>query len=242
MCFVPGGPTVCDGALTSTHSNPTSLAEGKTTVGAVTKLCIQRYYEVFDEVRDRNEAIPQPWILKGEPPSPAVSSFSGFLRDDEEDIDDGTHAISIEPNGSGTSAQNEATSQQAALLAPGSVPYKTRHRTNKSGGRSIHTIGEGMFGNGNGHSQVTASKAKSMISIDNGDGTLGAGTRRGSIAIGRGTTRKSSGAGVEAISITAGGFFSAPNSPHPVPTAPSVQGSDIKAELELITQEYVQEP
>jgi len=84
----------------------------------------------------------------------------------------------------------------------------------------MHTVEENNGNatrNGGGYSQATVHKAKSMVSIDNGHGTSG--TRRGSISVGRGT-RKSSGAGVEAISITAEGFFSAPNSAPPVPSLP----------------------
>jgi Rho GTPase-activating protein 1 len=55
-----------------------------------------------------------------------------------------------------------------------------------------------------------------MISIEKGGpaGTVG---KKGTITIGRGTTRKSSGAAVEALSVTAAGFFSPP----PIPSLPS---------------------
>lgn len=48
-----------------------------------------------------------------------------------------------------------------------------------------------------------------MISIENGGASSnGSRTRKGSITIGRGTTRKSSCASVEAIGVTTEGFFS----------------------------------
>lgn len=215
ICAVPGGPTLYDPTSAGSHSKATQLPVGKTTLGAVIKLCIQRYYEVFDEILDRNEAIPQPWTLRGEPSSPGGSSvssgskqFSGFLRDDDDEVDDGM------PSHSSGQAQHEgrtSPTQQVALNAP----YQPRHRSNLSGARSAHTAGEDQFGTGNGNLQATA-KAKSMISIENGHNVPGVRTRRGSISIGRGTGR-SSGAGVEAISITAGGFFTPPNSVPPVP-------------------------
>jgi Rho GTPase-activating protein 1 len=236
MCAVPGGPTPYDSVSIPVRSNPTPLPEGKTTLGAVIKLCIQRYYEVFDEVHDRNEAVPQPWILRGEPSSPGGASsassgskrFSGFLLDDDEDADDGVLVIPVGPSSFEGLAQNGVSStfaaQQAALNASGSIPYKVRHRSNQSGGRSVHTVGEGVFGsgngNGNGYSQTIVNKAKSMISIDNGHGAPGTSTRKGSISVGRGTTRKSSGAGVEAMSITAEGFFTPTNFAPPVPSFP----------------------
>ena len=65
ICTVPPPPS-------SSHSVPSApllppsvtqlpaalaVADGKTTLGAVIKLSIQRYYEIFDEVPDRSEAI-----------------------------------------------------------------------------------------------------------------------------------------------------------------------------------------
>jgi Rho GTPase-activating protein 1 len=220
MCAVPGGPILYDPA-SAARPNSAPQPEGKTTLGAVIKLCIHRYYEIFDEVQDRNEAIPRPWMPKDEPASPGASSrFSGFLRDDEDDIDDGVLVMPIEPGSSRGSAQNGGssifTAQQAALNASGSIPYKARHRSNQSAEKSAHTI------DGNGKPQSgTVTKAKSMVSIDNGDQTPGIATRRGSISVGRRTRRKSSGAGVEAINISAGGFFTPPNSSPSVPTFPS---------------------
>ena len=223
--LVSGPDPIKDVAMCALSS--ASMPEGKTTLGAVIKLCIQRYYEVFDEVLDRAEAIPRPWALKGEPSSPggasSVSSgskrFSGFLRDDDDEFDDDMLVMPIEPGHVGGPAAND------------DALYKPRHKSNLSGGRSVHTVGEGQVGprNGNGYSQATVTKAKSMVSIDNGHGVSGPGMRKGSISIGRGTTRKSSGAGVEAISITAGGFFTPPNS---APHVPSLTNNGLKTDTE----------
>ncbi|KIM77725.1 hypothetical protein PILCRDRAFT_825167 [Piloderma croceum F 1598] len=237
MCAVPGGPILYDPASAAARSKPTPQPEGKTTLGAVIKLCIHRYYEIFDEVQHRNEA-PQPWTLKDEPVSPGGASsassgsrqFSGFLRDDEDDIDDGVLVMPIEPSSSRGPAQNGSgsisTAQQTALNASGNIPYKPRHRSNQSGEKSVHAVdvddGGLRIKKGNGNPQPgTVTKAKSMVSIDNGDQTPGIVTRRGSISVGRRTRRKSSGAGVEAINITAGGFFTSPNSSPSVPSFPS---------------------
>ncbi|KAF5377781.1 hypothetical protein D9757_008053 [Collybiopsis confluens] len=59
MCTVPGGPALFQqqpSSPTPSSPNRAVLAENKTTLGVVIKLCIQRYYEIFDEVIDRNEA------------------------------------------------------------------------------------------------------------------------------------------------------------------------------------------
>ncbi|KAJ7621909.1 Rho GTPase activation protein [Mycena polygramma] len=48
MCSVPGGPALFTRAPSdraAPASNPAALAEGKTTLGTVVKLCIQRYFE-----------------------------------------------------------------------------------------------------------------------------------------------------------------------------------------------------
>lgn len=218
MCAVPGGPALYDAPPSASQALNASQ-EGRTTLGAVIKLAIQRYYEVFDEVPDRTEAIPRPRVIKDQP-SPAASSFdSGSRRhsgfpDDEEEIDDAMLVMSIGPSGS---AQQGGTNPAQQALpttrsTPNNWPYAQRVRGAQPGGRSTHTT---VDNTGNGIAQ-SAAKARSMISIDNGRGLPG--SRKGSISIGKSTSRKSSGAGVEAIGVTADGFFSPPNSAPPVPT------------------------
>jgi Rho GTPase-activating protein 1 len=82
--------------------------------------------------------------------------------------------------------------------------------------RSLHTS------NGAAPSYPSFGKARSVISIEgagNGAGNANGG-KKGSISVGRGTTRKSSGAGVEALGINAEGFFAPPG----IPTSPRVNG------------------
>jgi len=108
MCAVPGEPILYDPASATTRSNPTPQPEGKTTLGAVMKTLHPPLLRIFDEAQDRNEAIPQPWTLKDEPASPGGASptssgsrqFSGFLRNDEDDIDDGVLVMPIGPSSS----------------------------------------------------------------------------------------------------------------------------------------------
>jgi Rho GTPase-activating protein 1 len=229
ICSVPGGRTMHD------SQKPMPVApEGKSTLGMVIKLCIQRYYEVFDEVHDRSEAIPGQNASHVESPtSSEVSSTTGSLQpnrelpnDDDEDIDDAMLVMPIGPNRTHVagSIQNGAPS---AWGAP-AIPYKPRLRRAttsppKRDARSMHTMSERSNGHGNGNGNngqiyATINRARSLISIEKvGTGTVGG---RGSIAVGRGTSRKSSGAGVEAIGITAEGFFTAPSSAPPVPPFP----------------------
>lgn len=233
MCSVPNAPTLFDAtrAASSTNlaaqaqSQPAStpaaaaLTEGKTTLGMIIKLCIQRYYEIFDDVLDRSEALaqeiahpPNPFADLGSPGSPSLNNRDSALLDDE-DIDDAMLVMPLGPNNPNRFSGGASNPNSA---------YRPQHRATQSRdavARSTHTA----FGNGNGgppsaYATVNANKARSTISIERGNTS-----RKGSIALGRGTTRgKSTGSGVQAIGITAEGFFSAPDAP-PVPTLPSQQ-------------------
>ncbi|KAI0072491.1 Rho GTPase activation protein [Panus rudis PR-1116 ss-1] len=236
MCAIPGGPTLYPGAPTTSLSNPAALAEGKNTLGLVIKTCIQRYYEIFDDLPDPTEAIAQQPtrglnMPGARPPSPSLNGQPfrvgnrESMYDDEEDIDDAMLVMPIGPSGVRTSASGgQSASPPTAWNAYNAGTTKARHRSNLSrdstnnsgsGARSVYTTATN--GNGNGQWQYTA-RSKSMISIEKGNGS-GAASRKGSIAIGRGTT-KSSGSSVEAMGITAGGFFTAPESAPPVPPRP----------------------
>ncbi|GLB33222.1 putative divergent CRAL/TRIO domain containing protein [Lyophyllum shimeji] len=231
MCAVPGAPAILESNAPS-RSTPVASAEGGATLGMVIQICIQRYYEVFDEVWDRSEALPpsrsyqDPTAVSSERSSASASPQPAHNDDDEED-DDAMLVMPIGPghsngigNGNGASRPSPPSAWTVSAAANGSSTYKPQHRSNLSGGsssrvRSVHTA-FGDSGSVGGYAYPTMGKAKSMISIENGMGT--AGGRRGSISVGRGTTRKSSGAAVEAISITAEGFFAPPSTAPPVPS------------------------
>ncbi|TFK72299.1 Rho GTPase activation protein [Pluteus cervinus] len=264
MCTIPDGPNFFDSTMslpTAPRSNPAVLAEGKTTLGMIIKLCIQRYYEIFDEIRDRSEAVAPQRAFRTEDngasspsssskspsPSPQPTPMPQSDGDDDEDIDDAMLVMPIGPGnisgssgGGGSSVGlNGGASPPSAWNSPGFLngqtgnsTFKPRHRNNLSGSsrvRSMHTIandgtsgviGGSSAGNSSGggsglYPHMTTGKSKSMISVDSGTVT----GKRGSISVGRGT-RKSAGAAVEALSITAEGFFTAPASAPPVPTSP----------------------
>ncbi|KAH9949804.1 Rho GTPase activation protein [Amylocystis lapponica] len=202
--------------------------EGRTTLGAVVKLCIHRYYEVFDEVHDRSEPLPQrPFQARPASPSSTSSPRAGRNRDstytDDEDIDDAMLVMPIGPSSSG--GHTEAP-QPPAVWPPtawnvgaqpsangGGYGYKVRERAAQLERRSVHTA-FGAESAGGVPSAWGTVKARSTISIEKGNPS-----RKGSISVGRGT-RKGSGAGVEAVGITAAGFFAAPESAPPVPSRP----------------------
>lgn len=232
LCSVPGGPSL--GGAPRTPSSPPT--EARNTLGAILKICIQRYYEVFDEVPDRSEAVPLARsTLKDSSLVPSESSSASGSPEptnrphshhtDDDSLDDGMLVMPIGPSHdfkSQQAADGAAGVPPSAWGSPtdgGPAPYKVRRRPNKptAAVRSMHTPG-GDKNVASGHGFPSSnSKARSMISIDKGSTLGGPGSRVGSISVGRGTMRKSAGSGVEAISITAAGFFAAPDNAPPMP-------------------------
>ncbi|KAH7885497.1 hypothetical protein F5I97DRAFT_1886063 [Phlebopus sp. FC_14] len=246
MCVVPGGPSPTTDTATATTarsgvSSGSSSSEGETTLGAVIKLCIQRYYEIFDEVHDRAEPVRQSRGLSRSPSPPSSISSGSWSKqprplsltvDDEDSIDD---AMLVMPIGPGSLPNVDLNStrppnpsqQNVAITLPTSLPYQPRQR--KFPGGAVRSVNND--GNNNGtaagyNNYASRSRARSTISIERAGMTNGGvGNGRGSIAIGRGTLRKATGSGVEALGITAGGFFTPPGSPPPaVPSSPPPSG------------------
>ncbi|KAI8978734.1 Rho GTPase activation protein [Trametes punicea] len=222
MCSVPNAPTLFDAARAGAPpppahpiQNAAAPVEGRTTLGMIIKLCIERYYEVFDEVPDRSEALaqdivhpPNTFADMPSPGSPSQNRDSTLL--DDEEIDDAMLVMPLGPDGSnrppGSSGHPDSTGAGARHQ-----PSQPRDAT----ARSTHT----GFGGHGGSAYATVNKARSTISIERGNPS-----RKGSIAVGRGTQRgKGAGAGVQAIGITAEGFFTAPDAP-PLPPLPSQAG------------------
>ncbi|KAJ3863141.1 hypothetical protein EV359DRAFT_73772 [Lentinula novae-zelandiae] len=188
MCAVPGGPALFEqqeqqqqqpqpqhSSLPSSSSIPslsisnkaTASAEGKTTLGAIIKLCIQRYYEVFDEVMDpntssriahlnevgthpRNLATMSCHNISSVHGKETQRNSSGFHTnpDDDEDIDDamlvmpigpnhGQHTGSHNPNGGGPSQ----SSTSSLLPKPHFQHQNTRSNGSRRSkpARSVHT-------------------------------------------------------------------------------------------------------
>ncbi|KAJ7065154.1 CDC42 rho GTPase-activating protein [Mycena belliarum] len=232
MCGVPGGPALFARApAESPASTPAALAEGRTTLGTVVKLCIQRYFEVFDEMHDRTEALPPPRPHAESSASSSASSSSGFRassprrhsvrsQNEDEELDDEMLVMPIgmaPAQGPGGGPQNggggRPPSAWGAAGAGQQSAYRARHRSTLSGASSIagHPTRSVLSGGGGG-GVYGSSRAMSLVSVEKGSAGMGPGTvgRKGSISVGRGTTRKASGAAVEAVGITAEGFFSAP--------------------------------
>lgn len=202
--------SVANTAFTSESSSP-DPSSSSATLGIVIKLCIERYYEVFDEVLDRSEAVPPSRSYQDSNRSEV--SASPTPAHDDESIDDAMLVMPIGPSGS----RAGPPSAWGTTNGNGNGGFRPQHRSNLSGG-SVHGKGRsrsGSIGWGNHNVYLSAGRSKSMMNVENGTGTVGG--RGGSITLGNGTTRKSSGAGVEAIGITAEGFFSPPSNAPSVP-------------------------
>lgn len=245
MCGVSMGSgasssTSTDSLANSGMTNSPSLSHsdtaGITTLGMVVTLCIRRYYEVFDEVVDRSEAVA-PWrAMRNDLDAGSSESLYVLGGDDEDDENDEDPFAGPSSSQSNTnpcpptaSNSNYGTKRHRNTLSNGS------NRTSIPAARSVFGdastsspsawSGNGSvtaLGSGSGTLRATHGKAKSLVSIDRDGGALGhlgLGTMRknGSISIGRGTTRKGSGAAVEAVGVIAEGFFTPPAGAPPVP-------------------------
>ena len=220
ICSLPGGPVLHPELSTSTQSPH----QGQTTLSMIIKLCIQRFYEIFDEVQDRGEALlptrpfteddiapsgPSSPRVVGAPlgiPSKRLSALShgssnrdsrGF--DDDESIDDTMLVMPVE---------------STAGAPPSTWGSNAGRPRSLSQARSAHTLGHTTKAAGSAQ-PGQMHRARSTISLEKTGGTI---RGKGSVTIGRGTVRKASGAGVQALGVTASGFFA------PLPSAEESNG------------------
>ena len=228
ICSLPGGPTLHPD-LSNSSPPPT---QGHTTLGTIVKLCIQRYYEIFDEIQDRTEARPPARLFADDDVGSSDSSsrhvnganlgtakrLSALSRgssnrdsrgfDDDESIDD---TMLVMPVGSMPGAPPSAW---GSTTGPGAARARPRSLSGGGGSqgfsslRSSNALNNPAGTAGAGQPQ----RSKSTIGIEKAGGTI---RGKGTISIGRGTVRKATGAGVEAIGVTASGFFSPPVPPSP---------------------------
>jgi Rho GTPase-activating protein 1 len=202
MCSLPGGPALHPELSASLPSSP----QGRTTLSMIVKLCIQRYYEIFDEVQDRSEALPptrsfaeddvppsgssSPRVVAASigNPTKRLSALSGL--DDDESIDDTMLVMPVNATGG----------VPPSTWGPNNAGLGTSRGRPRSELSPVHTLGYAARAAGSGQ----VHHARSTISIEKTNGTM---RGKGSVSIGRGTVRKAGGAGVEALGVTASRFF-----------------------------------
>jgi Rho GTPase-activating protein 1 len=200
--------------------DPSGTSEGKATLGMVIAFCIRRYYEVFDELVDRTEAVA-PW--KGiERPAVVAEDASGtYILGEDDDLDDELSDIQRVPHQQGASAG--PSSRIPAALKRHKQKNSLESNNPSTSARPLHESNSPSAWNVRFPPNIfpTNGKARSAISVESspfGNTNL----RRGSITIGKAATRKGSGSAVEAVSVTASGFFTPPEGVSPaVPAPPS---------------------
>jgi len=210
MCSLPGGPSPL-------NSQNTSSKDATTTLGMVIKLCIQRYYEIFDEVRDVSEAV--------EPMYKEATQHS-------------TSGVDLLPSMAGPSTSAATSPPQSRSIANSSRPPTAWNKAAATNGgrtrlrpplsKQVSSLDVASANNGtpstrSGGSNGTWSMPRSRRSIISIERTIGGKPGTGSIKLGKsvptigraggqdtpstGTARKGAGATVTALSVTATGFF-----------------------------------
>ena len=198
MCNLPGGPVLHPG---HSASPPT---QGHTTLSMIVKLCIQRYYEIFDEVQDRSEALPPARSFREDE---VASSGSSSPRTAGFPVGNGTKRLSALSHGFDDDDSIDDTMLVMCVDSTAGAPPSTWGPNAAFRGRPRSEMSPASRAAGPGQLHP----ARSTIGIEK----IGGGTIRGkgSVSIGRGSVRKAGGAGVEALGVTASGFFAPPLPP-----------------------------
>jgi len=260
MCAIQSGSSVSSSnAVTGSDSvevigSQKKLHEDKdkTTLGTIIKLCIERYWDIFDDTADpvassNHVRTPcrQTQEVSSHHLSPEITPTSGpqsilpthltVVEGDgegDEDIDDTMLVMPIEPGPGLGKYRSDApvswakgvqgsrlpripSATASGLISPLStranniqIPNSISSDSNPPS-RSTHSPSV----NDTATPYPTYSKARSFFS--NQGGMSGTNPRRGPISVGKGAVRKSRGSGVEAMGITAEGFFAPPSAfPH----------------------------
>lgn len=214
MCFMPG-PALFPGQV------PSNLNEGKTTLAGVIKICIERYFEVFDDILDRAEAL-----------APSASNSMDVSSPDDAKSDASSDASMLVMQVGPSNSSSPPPSSWGGAATPGAG--RSRYRVMSTPPSAMPTsafsapnIGSmaasrSLYGGSNGDASTAAGtirgKTRSLLSIEK---SINANGGRGSITIGKtvGTLRKATGAAVEAVSVTASGFFTPPSGQATLPAS-----------------------
>ncbi|KAF8625974.1 hypothetical protein AX17_006698 [Amanita inopinata Kibby_2008] len=226
------------------ESQANGASQGRTMLGAIIKLCIQRYYEIFDELRDpaepimtmdseeftvRNDSVETSLNGSTTVESPVMIDVNGE-EDDDEEIDDAMLVMPIGPshsrNGSelqGSGVRPIAWDSASGIADAGEVSLGPSYKPRQKQKPSTDPPPSGVRSVHDAMSTKGASKGSTYPNIFNkAKSVIGVekgegvfGRKRGSISVGRGRSKKSVGSGVEALGITASAFFSPPG-----PTSP----------------------
>lgn len=232
ICAVEGSPEPLSPASRSSPPSP-PIAEagkrgGKSSLGTIIRICIHRYFEVFDEISDRTEAADLTFdsggldgtsdTLSGSTSLDANKRLS-LLRDDDS-LDDTMLVMPLGPNGIPSSTAKQFSDSASNMVKPRAWPPKGGARSVTSGdGRSAPaTLNKART------RSLFASTADDALTSSSTSDLTGKNGFPSSVSA-NGTLRKSSGAPVAAHNVTASGFFTPPESAPPVPPLPPVHPS-----------------
>ena len=210
MLSLPGGPSLLHGQKSSSQGTTTTL-------GMVLKLCIQRYYEVFDEVRDVGEAVEPIFNDSSQHPIDEVDLLPSMAGPSAAGATSPPNARSVANSSRPPSAWNKAAAAGGGRTRP-RPPL-----SQKASSSNLANANNGAPSIGSGGSTGPWSMPRSRRSIISIEKTAGGKPGTGSIMLGKsvptigradgqdtpgaGTVRKSAGATVTAVSVTATGFF-----------------------------------
>jgi len=210
MLSLPGGPSFLNGQRPSSQGTTTTLA-------MVVKLCIQRYYEVFDEVRDVSEAVEPIFKDSSQHPIDEVDLLPSMAGPSTAGATSPPTARSIANSSRPPSAWNKAAAAGGGRTRP--RPPLSHQVSSSNLANAINDAPSIGSGGSNGPWSMPRSR-RSIISIEKAAGgkpgtgsiTLGRavptiGRTGGQDTPGTGTVRKSAGATVTAVNVTATGFF-----------------------------------
>ena len=164
-------------------------AETNTTLGVVVAFCIRRYYEIFDEITDRSEAVAS-WETSDAKGSMEDGSGTYVLGEDEE-LDDDAH---VQNNGQRVQGPQPTTGEQTPKTPVGAKRHKNNNPSISmqplfnASDRTTNNLPFAWTKSSALNPYPTNGKARSLITIEGGNNSA-IGTimnRRGSIAIGRG--------------------------------------------------------
>lgn len=228
MCSIPGGP----GPLSRPSTMALHSSDQGTTVAMVLRFCIQHYFDIFEEVVDRSEPLHSPNAAVLSQPDASVddtqtASTNGSTCDEDESVDD---AMLVMPLGPTPPSSALSTPQPAPRSPP--TAWRGKHRRVGSGNSSrsaaapapasasVKSGRRGSASLGPGGTVTVSRNRTSIISIEKAVAQNGS-NAKGLIALGRGTMRTPGGAGVEAVSVTALGFFMPPSDDEDDVTTPT---------------------
>ncbi|EJU03378.1 Rho GTPase activation protein [Dacryopinax primogenitus] len=185
MCQMPG-PSVHSPPGTPTPKSPAGTSSS--TLGLVLKICIERYFEIFDEYDLDASTLT---TSRSSHSAPQSQPSTVVMHDNDDDIDDADLIMTVE-----TSPSMKTTVQRKFI--PG-------HRRNETKDSEV-SLGSLLSDNEatiDGHA-VNLAMAK---------GASGSGRRSPHNTLGRSTSQKSTVSGVQTTGTVASGFFTPPSHP-----------------------------